>query len=154
MNLSSFANARAYYDVKKKSSEKAKKTYDQAEMAIKQAEKKSKKALQEVSTKSQQMHNIRKMFWFEKFYWFITTGLVPFSNNITIENYLVIAGREAQQNEILYKRYLKKGDLYVHAGTYHLVCFQPIQMYMVQVLVLSRIQQDNVISFFLRLICE
>jgi hypothetical protein len=28
---------------------------------------------------------------------------------------LVIAGKDAQQNEILYKKYLKKGDIYVHA---------------------------------------
>ncbi len=34
---------------------------------------------------------------------------------ITSENYLVIAGRDAQENELLVKRYLKKGDLYIHA---------------------------------------
>jgi hypothetical protein len=27
----------------------------------------------------------------------------------------VIAGRDAQQNEMLYKRYFRKGDIYVHA---------------------------------------
>jgi predicted ribosome quality control (RQC) complex YloA/Tae2 family protein len=78
--------------------------------------------------------------WFEKFHWFIST-----------ENYIVIAGRDAQQNEVLVyfslflslsltllsvflstflhtrygapdtdcqllvRRYLRKGDLYVHA---------------------------------------
>ena len=41
---------------------------------------------------------------FEKFLWFISS-----------ENYLVIGGRDQQQNEIIYKRYLKSGDLYVHA---------------------------------------
>ena len=35
----------------------------------------------------------RKTYWFEKFYWFITT-----------ENYLVIAGRDQQQNELIVKR--------------------------------------------------
>ncbi|OXB72809.1 UNVERIFIED_CONTAM: hypothetical protein H355_011333 [Colinus virginianus] len=41
---------------------------------------------------------------FEKFLWFISS-----------ENYLVIAGRDQQQNELIVKRYLKPGDIYVHA---------------------------------------
>jgi hypothetical protein len=35
----------------------------------------------------------RKTFWFEKFFWFVST-----------ENYLVIAGRDQQQNELVVKR--------------------------------------------------
>lgn len=46
--------------------------------------------------------HLRKVHWFEKFNWFITS-----------ENYLVISGRDAQQNELVVKRYMKKGDLYV-----------------------------------------
>ena len=34
---------------------------------------------------------------------------------ITSENYLVLAGRDAQQNDTLVKKYLKSGDAYVHA---------------------------------------
>lgn len=34
---------------------------------------------------------------------------------ITSENYLVVSGRDMQQNEMLVKRYLRKGDIYVHA---------------------------------------
>lgn len=30
-------------------------------------------------------------------------------------NYIVIGGRDQQQNELIVKRYLKAGDLYVHA---------------------------------------
>ena len=41
---------------------------------------------------------------FEKFYWFISS-----------ENYLVIGGRDSQQNELIVKRYMKAGDIYVHA---------------------------------------
>ncbi len=41
---------------------------------------------------------------FEKFYWFISS-----------ENYLIIGGRDQQQNEIVVKKYLKAGDYYVHA---------------------------------------
>lgn len=36
---------------------------------------------------------------FEKFLWFISS-----------ENYLVIAGRDQQQNELIVKRYLKPGE--------------------------------------------
>ena len=50
------------------------------------------------------VQQMRKPAWFEKFYWFLTS-----------ENYLVVAGRDAQQNELLVKRYLGKDDLYLHA---------------------------------------
>ena len=39
---------------------------------------------------------------FEKFYWFISS-----------ENYLVIGGRDQQQNELIVKRYLKEGAISV-----------------------------------------
>ena len=41
---------------------------------------------------------------FEKFLWFISS-----------ENYLVIAGRDQTQNEMIVKRYLRNHDVYVHA---------------------------------------
>lgn len=44
--------------------------------------------------------HMRKVHWFEKFNWFISS-----------ENYLVISGRDAQQNELIVKRYMSKGDL-------------------------------------------
>jgi predicted ribosome quality control (RQC) complex YloA/Tae2 family protein len=50
------------------------------------------------------VQHLRKPHWFEKFHWFVTS-----------ENYLVVSGRDAQQNELLVKRYLRKDDLYVHA---------------------------------------
>ncbi|VDN86177.1 unnamed protein product [Brugia pahangi] len=46
----------------------------------------------------------RHVMWFEKFFWFVSS-----------ENYLVIGGRDAQQNELLVKRYLRPGDIYMHA---------------------------------------
>lgn len=50
------------------------------------------------------INKIRKIYWFEKFYWCISS-----------ENYLIIGGRDQQQNELIVKRYLKSGDIYVHA---------------------------------------
>lgn len=44
--------------------------------------------------------HMRKVHWFEKFNWFISS-----------ENYLVISGCDAQQNEMIVKRYMSKGDL-------------------------------------------
>jgi hypothetical protein len=47
------------------------------------------------------------VLWFEKFRWFITS-----------ENYLIIGGRDAQQNELLVKRYLRPRDVYLHADSH------------------------------------
>ncbi|CAG8694233.1 12579_t:CDS:10, partial [Cetraspora pellucida] len=101
--LSAYANARKFYDVKKQSMIKQAKTLAVADKAFKSAEQKIKQDLKETKTTAS-INKIRKPFWFEKFLWFVTS-----------ENYLVIAGRDMQQNELLVKRYLRKGDLYVHA---------------------------------------
>ena len=101
--LTAFANARKYYEVKKLSAIKQEKTLAHASKAFKSAEKKIRQQLQEVKITTS-IQRARKPYWFEKFMWFITS-----------ENYLVIAGRDAQQNEMIVKRYMKKGDVYVHA---------------------------------------
>ena len=44
------------------------------------------------------------VYWFEKFCWFVSS-----------ENFLVIGGKDMQQNETLVKKYLGKNDIYVHA---------------------------------------
>lgn len=46
----------------------------------------------------------KKREWFEKFRWFLT------SNRL-----LVIAGRSAEQNELIYKKYIDKSDIVLHA---------------------------------------
>ena len=45
----------------------------------------------------------------------ITTSLNDNQQPISSENYLVIAGRDMQQNELIVKKYMRAGDLYVHA---------------------------------------
>merc|ERR1712002_926742 len=72
-------------------------------VALKSAEKKTKQQLKEMS-KIESIKKSRKVFWFEKFFWFISS-----------ENFLVIGGKDAQQNELLVKRYMKPNDVYVHA---------------------------------------
>ncbi|RHZ69460.1 hypothetical protein Glove_283g31 [Diversispora epigaea] len=98
-----FANAKKYYDSKKQSAKKESKTLASAEKAFKSAEQKIKQDLKETKITAS-INRIRKPFWFEKFIWFISS-----------ENYLVIAGHDMQQNELLVKRHLRKGDAYVHA---------------------------------------
>ncbi|CAG8537743.1 10624_t:CDS:10 [Paraglomus brasilianum] len=112
--LSAFANARRYYNVMKQSAAKQEKTLLAADKAFKSAEKKIQHDLRETRITAS-ITQIRKTFWFEKFWWFISS-----------ENYLVIAGRDMQQNELIVKRHLRKGefghliftrcsDVYVHA---------------------------------------
>lgn len=93
LDLSAFANARKYYDQKRSAAKKQQKTIESQSKAMKSAEKKTKQTLKEVQTISN-INKARKVYWFEKFFWFISS-----------ENYLVIAGRDQQQNELIVKRY-------------------------------------------------
>ncbi|KAK7945190.1 hypothetical protein WMY93_000918 [Mugilogobius chulae] len=122
ISLSAYANAKKYYDFKRTAQKKEQKTLEAADKAMKSAERKTQQTLKEVQTVST-IQKARKVYWrctvsianpalpcsllprqVEKFLWFISS-----------ENYLVIAGRDQQQNEMIVKRYLRAGDIYVHA---------------------------------------
>nr|CAH0102372.1 unnamed protein product [Daphnia galeata] len=103
LDLTAFANARKYFGEKKNASKKEQKTIESSHKAFKSAEKKAKQTLKE-SAAIATIRKARKVLWFEKFYWFISS-----------DNYIVVGGRDRQQNELLVKRYLKAGDIYVHA---------------------------------------
>jgi predicted ribosome quality control (RQC) complex YloA/Tae2 family protein len=103
LELSAFANGRRYYDQKRNAAKKQQKTIESQSKAFKSAEKKTKQTLKDVQTITN-INKARKVYWFEKFFWFISS-----------ENYLVIAGRDQQQNELIVKRYMKPNDVYVHA---------------------------------------
>ncbi|KAI9720653.1 MAG: hypothetical protein M1812_002833 [Candelaria pacifica] len=103
--LSPWSNARQYYDQKKTAAGKEQKTLQSSSKALKSTEKKITADLKKgLKQEKQVLRPVRKQMWFEKFMFFISS-----------DGYLVLGGRDAQQNEILYKRYLKKGDIYVHA---------------------------------------
>ncbi|CAI5707598.1 unnamed protein product [Peronospora farinosa] len=104
LSLSALANAREIYTKKKKAGAKVEKATEATDKAIALAEKNTKKTLEKQQTKRNVIYQRRKTLWFEKFHWFLTN-----------EKYLVVAGKDAQQNEQLVKRYLRKGDVYVHA---------------------------------------
>ncbi|KAL8766757.1 MAG: hypothetical protein Q9209_006549 [Squamulea sp. 1 TL-2023] len=103
--LSPWSNARQYYDQKKTAASKEQKTLQSSTKALKNTERKVNADLKKgLKQEKQTLRPVRKQLWFEKFLFFISS-----------EGYLVLGGKDAQQNEILYKRYLKKGDIYVHA---------------------------------------
>lgn len=103
LGISAYSNATKYYDLKRYAAKKEQKTIEASGKALKSAEKKTQQTLKDVRVQTT-ITKARKVFWFEKFYWFISS-----------ENYLVIGGRDQQQNELIVKRYLRSNDAYVHA---------------------------------------
>jgi len=103
--LSGYSNAREYYEQRRNAAAKQEKTVQASEKALKSQTQKIetdlKKALKQEKTV---LRAVRKPFWFEKFIYFISS-----------DGYLVLGGKDLQQNDILYKKYLKKGDIFVHA---------------------------------------
>jgi predicted ribosome quality control (RQC) complex YloA/Tae2 family protein len=61
-----------YYDQKKNAAKKQQKTVESQKKALKSAEKKTKQTLKEVQTTTS-IQKARKTFWFEKFFWFISS---------------------------------------------------------------------------------
>ncbi|KAL1875668.1 hypothetical protein Plec18167_005605 [Paecilomyces lecythidis] len=105
LGLSPWANATQYYTQKKSAAVKQQKTADSSTKALKSHEKKVTEDLKKgLKQEKQVLRPARKPFWFEKYLFFISS-----------EGYLVLGGRDTHQSEILYRRYLKKGDIFVHA---------------------------------------
>ncbi|KAI5363972.1 Putative NFACT protein [Septoria linicola] len=102
---SAWVNARQYYDQKRSAAVKQEKTVMASKKAIKSTEQKVQAQLKkDLKQEKDVLRPVRKQFWFEKFIYFISS-----------DGYLVLAGKDAPQNEILYRRHLKKGDVYIHA---------------------------------------
>ncbi|KAI7132095.1 hypothetical protein KC352_g31092, partial [Hortaea werneckii] len=103
--LSSWANARQYYDQRRTAASKQEKTAQASAVALKNTESRVMADLKKgLKQEKDVLRPVRKQMWFEKFVYFLSS-----------DGYLVLAGRDAQQNEILYRRYLRKGDVYAHA---------------------------------------
>ncbi|CAG9334530.1 unnamed protein product [Blepharisma stoltei] len=100
-----YQNAREYYGNKKVSKTKEIKTLDAMEEVLNQAEKKARAEQEKQGLKlGVGIRTMRKVFWWEKFNWFISS-----------DNYIIVSGKDAQQNEMIVKKYMKKTDIYVHA---------------------------------------
>lgn len=82
----------------KKKAESAKQHLE--ELKVKLKEEAEKRAQSSETLKA----NMRRKNWYEKFRW-----------SITRNGFLVIAGRDVQQNEVIVKKYMKESDVYFHA---------------------------------------
>ncbi|POR33294.1 Ribosome quality control complex subunit 2 [Tolypocladium paradoxum] len=103
--ISPWGNAREYHEQRRSAAIKQEKTQLQAAKALKNTEQKINEDLKKgLKQEKALLQPIRKQLWFEKFTWFISS-----------DGYLVIAGKDASQNEMLYRKYLRKGDVYCHA---------------------------------------
>ncbi|VEU36224.1 unnamed protein product [Pseudo-nitzschia multistriata] len=102
-------NAKTLFAKYRASKEKSKKTTEANAKALEAAEETAKRQMLEAQSRATHINlqAKRKPMWFEKFNWFITT-----------DNYLVLGGRDAQQNEQIVKRYLRPGDAYLHADVH------------------------------------
>jgi len=98
-------------------SENAEKAYNDSKKLrnkLKGAEKSLKKTIEqikltEIKDQEEKKREIipqkkEKMFWFERFRWFISS-----------DGNLIIGGRDVKTNELVVKKYLKEGDRYAHA---------------------------------------
>ncbi|KAF2274642.1 uncharacterized protein EI97DRAFT_421759 [Westerdykella ornata] len=105
LGLSAWANSSEYFDQKKSAKSKEERTLQASEKALKGQERKVAEDLKKgLKQEKEVLRPVRKQHWFEKFIYFISS-----------DGYLVLGGKDAQQNEILYRRWLKKGDIFVHA---------------------------------------
>ena len=103
--LSAWSNARDYYDQRRTAAAKEQKTIQAATRALKSQQQKADADLKRALKQEKQvLRPVRQPFWFEKFTWFLSS-----------DGYLVVGGRDAQQRDTLYTRYMKKGDVFIHA---------------------------------------
>jgi len=102
LRLSAFENAKLMYEKYKKLMEK--------EKGAREALEKTEKELQELIEKSEfkipplKVRKVRKLKWFEKFKWFISS-----------DGFLVIAGRDAATNREVVEKHMEMKDIYLHA---------------------------------------
>ncbi|KAL7538662.1 hypothetical protein ACHAWF_006173, partial [Thalassiosira exigua] len=107
---SAHGNARRMYASHRASKEKEERTAEASAAALAAAEAKARRQLAQAGEDRRRAVAVlprRRPHWFEKFAWFVTS-----------DDYLVVAGKDAQQNEMLVKRYLRPGDAYLHADVH------------------------------------
>ena len=97
-------NAEEYYKKGKKLVQKK----EGAERTIKQLEKRlAAVEAAQVAVSAVTVTKIQQKEWYEKFHWFFAT-----------DNHIVIAGRDAHQNELLNSKYFEDKDLFFHANIF------------------------------------
>lgn len=100
INKSVHENASLYYQEAKET----KKRIEGVHKAIEETKKEMLKSEKEFAAKKKIIKVKKEKKWFEKFHYFYTsTGK------------LAVGGRNAQQNDIVYNKYLEEGDLFFHS---------------------------------------
>lgn len=99
-------NVNEYFErakIAKRKKESVRKALEKTENKMKEVVKKEQESRKrkEVTVRGKPRFSPR---WFEKFRWFFTK-----------DNFLVIGGRDASQNEIIFKRHMEKNDIVLHA---------------------------------------
>jgi predicted ribosome quality control (RQC) complex YloA/Tae2 family protein len=93
-------NAQYRYEESKKSQEKLKGAQDAIEQTKKDLD-----TIQEIKiVEKKKEEKQKKLWWFERFRWFLST-----------EGNIIVAGKDAQSNDLVVKKYLTEGDRYAHA---------------------------------------
>ncbi|WP_423793107.1 ribosome rescue protein RqcH [Methanocaldococcus indicus] len=98
-----FENAESYYEKAKKLKNKLKGIEEAIERTKKKIEELKKKRDEEIEEKKPKKKKRRERKWYEKFKWTV------------IDNFLIIAGKDAITNEIIIKKYTNKDDIVFHA---------------------------------------
>ncbi len=91
-------NAAYYYELAKEARKKRK----GLEQAMEETKKELEKARKESAKKKVKVK--RKREWYEAFHWYLTSG-----------GRLAIGGRSAKQNDILFRKHMEAGDIFLHA---------------------------------------
>ncbi len=106
--LSARENAARLYDEAKRlraKAENARRAIEETKKKLAELEKKIEKEKKEkVKEAGARVRIKRDKEWYEKFHWFFTS-----------DGFLVIAGRDAQQNDLIFSKYFEKDDLFFHA---------------------------------------
>ena len=99
--LSVYKNSSKYFDMAKEFNEKAKK----AKETLVNLEKKLQELDKQIEERSEEIKiSLRKKEWYEKYRW-----------SFTRNGFLIIAGRDIDQNESLVRKMLEEKDIFLHA---------------------------------------
>jgi len=102
---SAAANASAFYDEAKDLSRRAERARAAIEEVRLKIESEVEKALKKAVVKPVKVIGVvRKRKWYENFRWFISS-----------DEFLVVGGRDASQNEALVRKWMKPDDIFIHA---------------------------------------
>ncbi len=105
--LSARENAVKYFEEAKKMRAKAegvRRAMEETRRKIAEEEERAREEAEKKAEKKARVKEAVKREWFERFRWFVTSG-----------GFLVVAGKDAKQNEVIVARYMDAGDLFFHA---------------------------------------